>query len=260
MATLEIRYLWQRRSWRFPTIFPRVSTGDVVPTASTLVNGERDAVLVDGCAHDEERVAGPRRRVGRDGQEPDGDPFVRCAANRPLRQAFSIHRMQRAMASKPGLLGPQGQDVLGRWAVTQQPSAVEARPSAPVSSSPECQALATASAGAGESGGQLRPRLDVEFCVHLPQMPLHCSAADVELRRDLRVGASRARRATCVSCGVSSSRVSAARLRARSPLAMSSCRARSAKASMPSGLNVSKAAFNSRRASRRRPARRSHSP
>jgi hypothetical protein len=28
-------------------IFPRVSTGYVVPTASTLVKGERDAVLVD---------------------------------------------------------------------------------------------------------------------------------------------------------------------------------------------------------------------
>ena len=68
MATLEIRYLWQRRSWRFPMIFPRVSTGYVVPTASTLVKGERDAVL-DGCAHDEERVAGPRRRVGRDRQD-----------------------------------------------------------------------------------------------------------------------------------------------------------------------------------------------
>ena len=49
---------------------------------------------------------------------------------------------------------------------------------------------------------------------------------------------SRASRAICFSCGVSSSRVSALRLRTFSPVATSSMRARSANASMPFSLNI----------------------
>jgi len=69
-----------------------------------------------------------------------------------------------------------------------------------------------------------------------------------------------ARRETCASCGVSSSRVSTLRLRARSPVARSSTRARSAYPSIPNSVN-SRWAFRSwARASRRLRLRRSHSP
>src|SRR5438105_118980 len=51
------------------------------------------------------------------------------------------------------------------------------------------------------------------------------------------VAPSAARRAICASWGVRSSRVSAVRLRACSPVASSSTRARSANASMPNSVN-----------------------
>ncbi len=60
---------------------------------------------------------------------------------------------------------------------------------------------------------------------------------------------SRASRAICSSCGVSSSRVSALRLRTFSPVASSSRRARSANASMPIAANISWAVRSCSRAS-----------
>ena len=71
---------------------------------------------------------------------------------------------------------------------------------------------------------------------------------------------SRASRAICRSCGVSSSRVSSVRLRTFSPVARSSPRARSANTSMPIVDEQSCAARSCARASTRRFSRRSHSP
>ncbi len=69
-----------------------------------------------------------------------------------------------------------------------------------------------------------------------------------------------ARRAICASWGVRTSRVSSVRLRAVSPVARSSRRARSANASAPMRLKQSWAARSCSRASTRRFSRRSHSP
>ena len=74
------------------------------------------------------------------------------------------------------------------------------------------------------------------------------------------VSPSRASRAICSSCGVSSSRRSSGRLRGFAPAATSSPRARSANASIPISANISSAARSRSRASLRRPSRRSHSP
>ena len=71
---------------------------------------------------------------------------------------------------------------------------------------------------------------------------------------------SRASRAICRSCAVSSSRVSTVRLRTFSPVASSSRRARSANASIPIAVNSSWAVRSCSRASTRRFSRRSHSP
>jgi pimeloyl-ACP methyl ester carboxylesterase len=66
--------------------------------------------------------------------------------------------------------------------------------------------------------------------------------------------------AISASCGVSSVRVSAVRLRTFSPVARSSRRARSAKARAPMDVNASNAGRSWLRASIRRFSRRSHSP
>ena len=72
---------------------------------------------------------------------------------------------------------------------------------------------------------------------------------------------SRASRAIWASCAVSSSfMATAVRLRAVSPVARSSRRARSANASMPIAANMSWAVCSCARASARRLSRRSHSP
>ena len=74
------------------------------------------------------------------------------------------------------------------------------------------------------------------------------------------VSPSDASRAICDSCAVRSSRVSSVRLRAVSPVAASSRRARSANPGMPMSLNISYAVRSCSRASSRRPSRLSHSP
>ena len=71
---------------------------------------------------------------------------------------------------------------------------------------------------------------------------------------------SAASRAICASCAVNSSRASTDRLRSVSPVATSSRRARSAKASAPMSVSMSYADLRWLRASRRRFSRRSHSP
>jgi MOSC domain-containing protein YiiM len=71
---------------------------------------------------------------------------------------------------------------------------------------------------------------------------------------------SAARRAICVSCGVKSALVSSTRLRAVSPVAASSRRARSAKLNMPISVKRSSAVCSWVRASIRRFSRLSHSP
>jgi hypothetical protein len=71
---------------------------------------------------------------------------------------------------------------------------------------------------------------------------------------------SRANWATSSSCGVSPVPVSSARLRTFSPVAWSSRRVRSAKASAPMDANASNAGRSWFRASIRRSSRRSHSP
>ena len=97
---------------------------------------------------------------------------------------------------------------------------------------------------------ELRARLHAELAEHLAQVVLDRARADEQLRGDLPVGVSlAARREIWASCGVSWSRVSTVRLRARSPVASSSTRARSANASIPKSENSSWAVRSSLRAS-----------
>jgi len=91
-----------------------------------------------------------------------------------------------------------------------------------------------------EHAVQLAPVGDPELGEDLVQVVLDRARADEEVRADLRVDSpSRASRATCASCAVRSSRVSSPRLRAVSPVASSSRRARAANASAPMALNMS---------------------
>ena len=90
----------------------------------------------------------------------------------------------------------------------------------------------SSSSSGAQRTAKLLPGADVELREHLAQVVLDGPRADEQLRADLRVGAARraASRAICASCAVSSSRVSALRLRTVSPVASSSRRARSANA------------------------------
>jgi hypothetical protein len=84
---------------------------------------------------------------------------------------------------------------------------------------------------AGWNAAELVARGDVELGEDLVQVVLDRSGADEQLCAYLRVGGpSRASRAMCASWGVRASRASTVRLRAVSPVARSSRRARSAQA------------------------------
>ena len=106
----------------------------------------------------------------------------------------------------------------------------------------------------GQRVVQADARADPELGEHL----LRCHSTVRGLRNSWApisgfVSPSRASRAMCSSCGVSSSRVSARRLRTVSPVAWSSWRARSANPSTPISANSSCAARSCSRASTRRP-------